>query len=91
LKGLEEIITHLMMKTSNGKGEVKIPFAKLIGIFLSDAYKNFKNASVKAYGKDKIFDFIFAAYQHQELNLDEDIASIFVPILNALPGLEDNS
>ena len=30
IKHIEEIITHLLMKVTNSKGEVKVPFAKLI-------------------------------------------------------------
>ena len=43
IKHIEEIITHLLMKVTNSKGEVKVPFAKLIQIFSSDAYLSFTN------------------------------------------------
>ena len=41
IKALEEIVNHLVMKVMNSKGEVKIPFAKLIDIFDSDVYFHF--------------------------------------------------
>lgn len=43
IKAIEEIVNHLMMKVTNSKGEVKIPFCKLIEIFSSDVYLNFAN------------------------------------------------
>lgn len=57
------------MKVANAKGEVKIPFPKLIEIFSSKAYTDFGNAHIKAHGKNRIFDFIFAAYQYLEKDL----------------------
>jgi len=35
LKALEEIVTHLMMRAQNSKGQVKVPLSKLIDIFSS--------------------------------------------------------
>ena len=60
IKALEEIVNHLMQKVANSKGEVKVPFAKLLAIFSSDAYLRFTNGNIKAHAKNKIFDFIFA-------------------------------
>jgi hypothetical protein len=37
-KALEETMSHLALKTTNAKGEVKIPFASLINIFHSEKF-----------------------------------------------------
>jgi len=72
-KALEEITSHLMMKTTNSKGEVKIPFAKLIDILHGDAYLSFSNQHVKTHGKNRIFDFVFAQYGHMPLDINQDV------------------
>ena len=90
-KALEEVVNHLMMKTTNSKGEVKIPFSKLIDILHGDQFLSFSNPHVKAHGKNRIFDFVFAQYGYLEKDLSLDMENIFVPILKTLPKLDDNS
>ena len=91
IKALEEIVNHLMMKVTNSKGEVKIPFLKLIEFFNSDIYLNFANQNVKAHAKNRIFDFIFASYAYLNKNVETDMTTLFIPILNSLRRLDDNS
>jgi hypothetical protein len=91
LKALEEVVSHLMMKVSNSKGEVTVPLTKLIRIFHGDAYVGFENSNIKAHARNKIFDFIFAQYGHLSLEIGPDMNAIFLPILNALSLLDDNS
>jgi hypothetical protein len=43
MKALEEVINHLITKTNNSKGGVKIPIAKLLDLFHSEAYLGCKN------------------------------------------------
>lgn len=69
MKALEEIINHLIVKTNNSKGDVKIPISKLLDIFHSETYLEFKNMAVKQHGKNRIFDFIFSQYAYMEVNL----------------------
>jgi hypothetical protein len=77
IKALEEIVNHLLMKVMNSKGEVKIPFAKLIDIFDSDVYFHFQNPQIKAHGKNRIFDFLFASYKYLPHSIDNDSENIF--------------
>ena len=91
IKAIEEIVNHLMMKVTNSKGEVKIPFLKLIEIFSSDVYSNFANQNVKAHGKNRIFDFIFASYAYLDKNIETDMTTLFIPIMKSWLKLNDNS
>jgi hypothetical protein len=92
IKGIENIINHLMLKTANSRGDVKVPFQKLIAIFSSDAYLSFTNVAIKAHAKNRIFDFIFAQYAYLEAdNLAGDMENIFIPVMAALSNLNDSS
>ena len=73
------------------KGEVKIPFLKLIEIFSWDVYSNFANQNVKAHGKNRIFDFIFASYAYLDKNIETDMTTLFIPIMKSWLKLNDNS
>jgi uncharacterized protein (DUF608 family) len=91
IKHIEEIITHLLMKVTNSKGEVKVPFAKLIQIFSSDAYLSFTNQSVKNHGRSRVLDFIFAYYAYLPKSLEQDTKEIFGPVIKSLGRLTDSS
>lgn len=92
IKGIENIVNHLMQKTANSRGEVKVPFQKLIAIFSSDMYLRFTNVAIKAHAKNRIFDFIFAQYAYLEAdNLAGDMENIFIPVMTALSNLNDSS
>lgn len=41
LKALEEVVSHLLLKTNNSKGEVRVPFDSLLNIFHSQRYLSF--------------------------------------------------
>ena len=77
------------MKVTNSKGDVKVPFAKLIAIFSSDQYIGFTNAAVKNHGRNRIMDFIFAYYLYLPKNLESDTVEIFDPVLKSLKKLSD--
>lgn len=79
------------MKVTNSKGEVKVPFAKLIQIFSSDLYLGFTNQSVKNHGRSRVLDFIFAYYAYLPKNLELDAKEIFAPIIKSLGRLTDSS
>ena len=91
IKHIEEIISHLLMKVTNSKGEVKVPFAKLIQIFSSDAYLGFTNPTVKNHGRSRVLDFIFAYYAYLPKSLDTDAKEIFEPVVKSLSRLGDSS
>lgn len=88
IKTLDELTGHLLMKVTNAKGDVKIPFSRLIDIFHSDEYSLCPNVQVKQHLMNRLFDFVFAAYGHLPAELDHDFPTIFVPILKSLPKLD---
>jgi hypothetical protein len=91
IKAIEECISHLLMKVTNSKGEVKVPFAKLIAIFSSDLYLGFQNAAVKNHGRSRILDFIFAYFAYLPKNIESDTLEIFDPVVRSLKKLADTS
>jgi hypothetical protein len=91
IKAIEECISHLLMKVTNSKGEVKVPFAKLIAIFSSDIYLGFQNAAVKNHGRSRILDFIFAYFAYLPKNIESDTIEIFDPVVRSLSKLADSS
>ena len=91
LKALEEVVNHLLLKTNNAKGEIRVPFQSLVNIFHGSQYLDCHYMPAKQMGKNRIFDFIFSQYGFLPLVLADDILNIFVPIMKSLPLLSQTS
>lgn len=71
IKAIEQILSHLMMRTKNSKS-VNPPWTLLLDIFNSPAYtKEFKNETVKRHAANRIYEFVFESFQRIPDDIDQ--------------------
>jgi len=77
IKAIEQILSHIMMRTKNSKA-VCPPWAALLDIFNQDAYHECHNVNVKKHTANRIYEFLFESFDRIPESVDQSLFHVLL-------------